>query len=789
MSAYENFCSDPLRTGRYLYEVHYKTTAGVAGVLYYSSSAYGTQATDTPASQRYDARVGTPFSFTGSAGQTGDGGIYPMVGLLPAREGGTFSIMQKFGDLDHLRAFNFDNQKIVVRYGGESKYGELAYADYREIFNGVCQGQPLIGIDEVTFKLRNRDNLLYFPVQTTKYHGGNWCLYASGGGQQINFTNNSVYNFTSGKPFTFEFWYFPVTSGVQQYVFARGGSSTNGYQIFQTSADKITFRTSQSGATQDTISTVLTMERWNHIAIAYNGAASAKIYINGALAVVVAGSHIAPATSTSVLYAFRRDAGGELCDCMMKEVRIWKRALTRAEVQKRMERQLNEVEAANADLVGYWKFDDGTGLVAKDDSATAQNGALSASGVIWLPSLQGGEELQGAVIPDTWGEKYGMKPVLVHAQTQIYQVHSSFIEGIMDDGVLEGLNPLKAGAAPNPYIYNFLQLTTAPGKYTLLNSAQGSYIRLGSAPSLPLSVNLKGDKSDGTYRDNPVDLARYIVTTRGQFKLSDADDIDDAAFDAVAAELVLGSATDVPVKVGVSTYDETMVGDLVTQLLGGVGVSAWFKRNGGRFTVKRHKGAGVGTAVAQFDRTDIKLKTLEALDAGSPVYMVSIGWRKNDVVHNVNDIAGAMRGTAAQAFGMKDWRIAAQPSYETLEAYPSASTISLESCISYWIDALAEALRLQGIYSKMPQAFKAFFKHRSVDLERLDIIGLHYQDYNPKNELQDRFGTMSEYIGGVKYSTQYVVLNIEEVTKEGGTMVTFSREDNTVDHPTIIVEG
>lgn len=782
MTNYEQFCSDPLRIGRRLYEVHYKTTAGVAGVLYFSSSSYGTLPTDTPANLRYDARVGNEFAYTGTGGQAGEGGIYPMVGLLPAREGGTFSVKQKFGDLDYLRSLNFDNQKIVILYGGESKYGTLAYADYREEFNGVCAGQPLIGVDEVTFKLRSRDNLLFFPVQTTKYHGGNWCVYASGGSQEIDFTNNAVYNFTSGKPFTFEYWYFPVTSGVAQFITARGASGTSGYQIFQNTDNKVYFRTSQAGATQDSSSTALTMERWNHIAVTFNGTSVCEIFINGKKTGMVAGVHIAPATSTNVLYFFRANGGANRCDCMMKEIRVWKKVLTEAEIRRRMERQLNEVEAAGADLVGYWKLDDGTGLVAKDDSPTAQNGAIAATSVAWVPSLQGGEELQGAIIPDTWGEKYGMKPVLVHAQTQIYQVHSSFIESIID--VKEGLNPLEAGAAPNPYIYNFLLLTTAPGKYSLLNSAQGSYIRLGSAPSLPLSVNLKGDKSDGTYRDNPVDLARYISTTRGQFKLSDADDIDDAAFDAVAAELILGSASDVPVKVGWTTYDETMVGELMTRLLGGVGVAAWFKRNGGRLTVKRHKGAATGTPVGQFDRRDVKHMSLEALDAGSPIYSFSIAWRKNDVVHSSNDIAGAIRGTAAQAFGMQDWRIATQPDNVTLEAYPSAGSVSIESAITYWRDALAESLRSQTLYSKMPQAFKVIFKHRSVDLERLDIIGFHYEDFTKLGSLQSRFGTNSS----AGLGTQFVALNIEEIPKEGGTAVTLMREDNSVDY-TLVVEG
>ena len=766
MTNFELFCSDDTRLGRYLYEVHYKDVDGVAGVLYFSSSEYGTLPTDTPANLQYDARVGNEFAYTGVGGNSGEGGLYPMVGLLPAREGGTFTVKQKYGDLDYLRAFNFDNQKIVIKYGGESKYGTLAYADYREVFNGVSAGQPLIGMDEVTFVLRNRDSLLQFPVQTAKYHGGDWCIY---GANEIDFTNNSVYDFTFGEPFTFEFWYFPVTASLLQYIVSRGLDNVNGYHIFQDASNRLVFRTNQSGTHQDTISTALTMERWQQVAITFDGVSSCGMVINGVDAIFSSAIHSAPVSSTEPLYFLHDEAGGNHCDCMIKEIRISKLIRSRAQIGQRMNRQLNDAEIADTNYIGYWKCDDGTGTTLRDDSVTGQDGTVDA-GAAWFPSLQGGAELQGATIIDCWGEKYGLKPVLVSAQHSIYQVHSSFIEGIMTDGVLEGLNPVEEDGPPNPYIYNFLLGTTAPGKYELLNAPMGSYIRFGSAPSLPVSVNLKGDKSDGTYRDRPAALARYISTTRGQFKLNDAVDIDDAAFDAMDATV------DIPV--GWATYDETLVGDLIATILGGVGISAFFKRNGGRLTVRRYDGV-TASAVGVFSREDVKRMSLEPLDAGPPVHSVSIAWRKNDVVHGAKDIAGAVAGTEAVVSGMVDWRIAHQGSPVTLERHPGASFINIESAIVNWADASKEASRLQTLYGKIPQAFKATFKHRSLSLERLDIIGFYYEDFLPNGDAQLRFGTEVTYFFGNPFATQFVVLNIEDAPNEGGSIVTFSREDNT----------
>lgn len=773
MTAYSDFISDPLRNGVHLFEATYVDPADAStGVLDYSTSSYGTKPTDTPASRRYDARVLQGYNHVCGAGAAGDGGMAPMTGLLPAREGGSFTVAQKFGDLDYLRTLNFDNQPITIRYGGSSKYGDLALADFKIVFSGVCDGQPLIGMDTVTFKLRTRDSLLYTPIQTKRYHGGNWCLHADDSGTpEATFTNNAAFNFLSGDPFSWEFWYRPQRSGdtgdplTAQDILCRGSSGSHGWQIFQTKDDEISFTTSNTGAIY-TYTDPVAIDEWIHVAICYDGGANAVIYLNGTSNVASAGTHAGCATTTVPLYMLRNQTGVYRCTCMIDEIRCWARVRTQAEVLAGMNRRLRASELTDPDLVGYWACEDGTGTTLTDASATAQNATLT--GIDWVASLQGGDEQEGQPVPDTWGEKNGMKPVLVHPQTGICQLHSDAIEEVV--GVYEGLNPLSIDGTEITDLVTFLTDTTEVGKYQVLNSAHGSYIRLRSRPTLPLSVSLKGDKSDGTYRDNPVELARYIVCSRGQFPLTDADDIDDAAFDA-AVTATTG------VVVGLTTYDETNVGDVVAQLLAGSGVSAWFKRDGGRLTALRYTGAAAGTPVIAFDQTDIKDGTLEALDAGSPVYRVSVAWGFNDVVHNTSDVAGAIAGTAAQNFGLLDWRVADVPNAGTLADHPSAGAVAIESALTYAEDAYAEAARLQILYSGMPQAFRAMFKHRSVELERLDCISLQFQDYNRRGELQSRFGTSAP--GGTP--TQYTVLALEENEVEGGTVVTFAREDNAVD--------
>jgi hypothetical protein len=57
----------------------------------------------------------------------------------------------------------------------------------------------------------------------------------------------------------------------------------------------------------------------------------------------------------------------------MDEVRVWNVARTAAQIQGTMRMRLVGNEAG---LVGYWRFDDGTGTTARDNTASANNGSL-----------------------------------------------------------------------------------------------------------------------------------------------------------------------------------------------------------------------------------------------------------------------------------------------------------------------------------------------------------------------------------------------------------------------------
>jgi hypothetical protein len=66
----------------------------------------------------------------------------------------------------------------------------------------------------------------------------------------------------------------------------------------------------------------------------------------------------------------------------MDEVTLWNRGLGTAEVGSLM---LFGPTGAEAGLIGYWPFDDGTGTAVTDATGNGWNGTLR-NGAFWVPS-------------------------------------------------------------------------------------------------------------------------------------------------------------------------------------------------------------------------------------------------------------------------------------------------------------------------------------------------------------------------------------------------------------------
>ena len=146
--------------------------------------------------------------------------------------------------------------------------------------------------------------------------------------------------------------------GAGSDVVAFNTGFTGGNQILQSSA----------GAIPDGV--------WTHVAATYDPYSQGpqkNLYINGALVASANETHsiLYDTTGTGALYFGQNGGGGEHFAGAVDEFSYWGSALSAA-----------QIEGMASGLLGYWKADEGTGLVASDSSGNNNHGALSG-GASW----------------------------------------------------------------------------------------------------------------------------------------------------------------------------------------------------------------------------------------------------------------------------------------------------------------------------------------------------------------------------------------------------------------------
>lgn len=109
---------------------------------------------------------------------------------------------------------------------------------------------------------------------------------------------------------------------------------------------------------------------WYHVAGTFDGT-TMRLYLNGVLdgSFSAAGSAVA----NSVLSFGRNYEDARILNGAIDEVRVWNRVLTAAEILANR----CQVPTAPTGLQGLWRFDEGTGTTAADQSSNARNVTLT----------------------------------------------------------------------------------------------------------------------------------------------------------------------------------------------------------------------------------------------------------------------------------------------------------------------------------------------------------------------------------------------------------------------------
>lgn len=127
---------------------------------------------------------------------------------------------------------------------------------------------------------------------------------------------------------------------------------------------------------------------WYHVAVVHD-VSTTKLYVNGVLAATTSDSNNinllqslgAGAYGTGFLIG--SSANGRYLDGMVSECRLWSKALSPTEIMDGM----CGVDPASNGLIAYWKFNEGSGNVAKDVTGHGHD-ATASGNVTWVPDVR-----------------------------------------------------------------------------------------------------------------------------------------------------------------------------------------------------------------------------------------------------------------------------------------------------------------------------------------------------------------------------------------------------------------
>jgi hypothetical protein len=234
------------------------------------------------------------------------------------------------------------------------------------------------------------------PVEAAKVSGTNASAAAAVNrglrfnSSYVNVPDNNRLDLTT--TWTLEAWVktSDASSGADQDIISKWAMVYTASYILQIDAVGRLRLVINNGVTQSIILSNGTLgdRTWNHVAATFNHG-TVSLYVNGALDRTVSGV-LTPLVSTEPV-AFGREGnynGGTLKG-MIDEIRIWNVVRSGQQIGRSMTKRLLGTEAG---LVGYWRFDEGSGQVAADATGHGLNGRLgetpSADGwdPIWATS-------------------------------------------------------------------------------------------------------------------------------------------------------------------------------------------------------------------------------------------------------------------------------------------------------------------------------------------------------------------------------------------------------------------
>ncbi len=137
-----------------------------------------------------------------------------------------------------------------------------------------------------------------------------------------------------------------------------------------------------NGGSASSSGLTLADNQWHHAVFTYgNAIAGNRIYVDGVQ--VASGSKAASDFNwdTRVRFGYSADASSSYLVGSLDEVRMWSRAFSLDDARQTM---TNALAVDDPGLIGYWRFNEGTGVVSLDQTTNARNASLVGA-PLWMP--------------------------------------------------------------------------------------------------------------------------------------------------------------------------------------------------------------------------------------------------------------------------------------------------------------------------------------------------------------------------------------------------------------------
>ncbi|GLF92948.1 LamG domain-containing protein [Streptomyces yaizuensis] len=190
-------------------------------------------------------------------------------------------------------------------------------------------------------------------------------LQFNGTSQYLNMGAAPALKF-QGRSYAVEAWVKPRAAGGPVLARWSGTASQGGFQLRITNTGQVAL--DHSGGTLTSLQNI-PADTWAHIAASFDGT-TATLYVNGAFS----GDKALPSSGDgSAMLHIGAKAGGPFYSGVIDEVRIWNRSRGQSEIADSSHYRLIGNEPG---LVAYYRFDEGSGTTAYDQTDTAAHATL-----------------------------------------------------------------------------------------------------------------------------------------------------------------------------------------------------------------------------------------------------------------------------------------------------------------------------------------------------------------------------------------------------------------------------